>query len=113
MFAAARFITAVILIWTTSLQWPHYNYYIVIRAIVCAVTIWGAIAAFRIKDYAWLSTFAIIAILFNPILIIHLTKTIWMPINIVTGIALLISLDPKIFGLSQAAQIPDNEPKDA
>jgi hypothetical protein len=100
MFAAARFFTAVIVIWTASLHWPSYDYYKVLRAVVFVVTGYGAYTAFRLKDKAWLWTFALIAILFNPIIIIHLTRAIWLPINLVTGIALLISLDPKIFAVS-------------
>jgi hypothetical protein len=113
MFAAARFITAVLVIWTATLHWPHYNYYMIVRAIVCSVAIWGAVAAHRLKDYAWLWSFGIIAVLFNPIIPVHLTRAIWQPINIATGIAFLISLDGKIFGLSKSGTQPDNAPKDA
>ena len=100
LFSAARFVTAVIVIWTASLRWPDYSYYMVLRAMVFIVCGYGAFAAFKIKDKAWLWAFGILAILFNPIVPVHLTRPIWLPINLVTGIALLISLDGKIFAIS-------------
>ncbi len=100
MFAAARFFTAVVVIWTASLHWPHYNYYMVLRAVVFVVAGYGAYTAFKLQDKAWLWTFALIAVLFNPIIVVHLTRQIWLPINLITGIALLISLDHKIFAVS-------------
>jgi hypothetical protein len=39
----------------------------------------------RIKSL-WLWSFIFIAILFNPIISIHLKKEIWIVINIITGI---------------------------
>jgi hypothetical protein len=113
MFAAARFFTAVIVIWTASLRWPHYNYYMVLRAAVFVVSAWGAYTAFKLKDRAWLWAFGIIALLFNPFWVIHLTRAIWLPINLVTGIALLISLDGKIFAVSPPDMPKESQPADA
>jgi hypothetical protein len=112
MFAAARFFTAVIVIWTASLHWPSYNYYMILRVIVFLVASWGAYTAFKLKDKAWLWAFGIIAILFNPIYVIHLSRPIWLPINLVTGIALLISLDGKIFAVSAPDRIGEKRPAD-
>jgi hypothetical protein len=102
IFAAARFITAMLVIWTARLHWPDYSYYMILRAIVCSVALWGAITARRQQDYVWLWTFGVIAVLFNPVLPVHLTRGIWMPINLATGIAFLVSLDGKIFDLSKS-----------
>jgi hypothetical protein len=108
IFVAARFITAVVVIWSVSAHWPNYNYYVALRAAVFAVTLWGAFTAYKLKDRAWLWAFAIIAVLYNPIFIIHLSRPVWQPINIMVGIALLISLDQKIFALSRPEGKADN-----
>jgi len=43
------------------------------------------------KNYAWVLIFAIILIFFNPIAPIYLhRKTIWMPLDIITGILFLV-----------------------
>lgn len=45
----------------------------------------------RQKEFHWVIVFGIILILFNPILPIHLYfKSIWIPIDIVTGILFLL-----------------------
>jgi hypothetical protein len=68
-----------------------YVYYQFLRWIVCGVAVFVAV-----KTYQWgkgwaTSLFAIIAVLFNPIVPIHLTKEIWMPIDLACAL---------LFGLS-------------
>ncbi len=67
-----------------------YGYYQLLRWVTCGVGVFIAVEAYRWgKIWAtWL--FGIVAVLFNPIIPIHLTKEIWQPIDL--GCALLFSL---------------------
>jgi len=69
-------------------QWP-YGYFILQRWIVTISSIIILIKAFD-QNIDWAKiAFILIAILFNPIAPIHLTREIWIPIDIVSGILFL------------------------
>lgn len=66
-------------------------YYTFLRIIVFIVS--GIVVYYfgRQKEFQWVIVFGIIWILFNPIFPIHLyLKSIWIPIDIVTGILFLL-----------------------
>ena len=69
-----------------------YGYYILLRIVVCAVSIWSGIEAHKKGASITPWIFAVIAILYNPIEKIHLSKELWMPINIATAIIILSSI---------------------
>ena len=63
-----------------------YGYYQFLRI---AITIVAGITAYNLfekKQNNWLIAFVLIMILYNPIIVIHLDKAIWKPINIVTAV---------------------------
>ena len=65
----------------------HYGFYIFLRLIV---TITAAYIIFdTYKNFKGINEtiiiFSIIAILYNPIIPVHLTREIWLPINFVTA----------------------------
>jgi hypothetical protein len=65
-------------------QWP-YGYFILLRWVVTAGAIIVVINAFD-KNIDWAKTvFIFIAILFNPIAPVHLSREIWIPIDVVVG----------------------------
>jgi len=71
-------------------DWP-YGYYIFLRFVVCGVSIYIAIMAYEWKR-SWVSwIFGAIAILFNPIIPIHLTREIWQRIDIGCAILFMIT----------------------
>ena len=82
-------IIAAIMLLIAILPLP-YGYYQFLRWVVCGIAAFIAFEAYNWgKTWAiWL--FGIIAILFNPIIPVHLTKEIWQPIDLVC--ALLFSL---------------------
>lgn len=67
------------------------KYYYLLRIVV---SIGAIIILFKNrKQIHWIIIFAIIAVLFNPIFPIYLyKKSIWIPLDIVTGILFLIEL---------------------
>jgi hypothetical protein len=70
-----------------------YGYFTLLRFVVCAV---GAYLAYEIyedyKESLWVWAFGFIAILFNPIIIIHLQREQWWVIDLIVGIFFVLSI---------------------
>src|SRR4029450_9918914 len=65
--------------------WP-YGYYTLLRLVACATA-----AGFAFHGYAggrmWaVWTFGFVALLFNPIVPVHLSRSAWRPINVVAAV---------------------------
>ena len=84
--------------------WP-YDYFTIMRFAVCAVTAFGAFQAherarnastaqFRERQQQWTWTLALIAILFNPFIPVHLERGTWTVIEI--GVALVLIVDVRM-----------------
>ncbi len=72
---------AAVLLVAAIAKWP-YGYYTLLRWVTCATAIFIAYKAYLWKGNwaAWL--FGLIAVLFNPLLPIHLSRRIWRPIDL-------------------------------
>lgn len=65
--------------------WP-YGYYQLLRFVVCGVSAYVAFMAYR-RQRQWATwLFGFIAILFNPLAPIHLSRDIWQPIDLVCAL---------------------------
>lgn len=71
--------------------WP-YGYYVFLRWIVTGVAIFVLWTAYNLKKQGWLWLMVGIAILFNPIIPIHLDKGMWMVIDFIVAILFLVSI---------------------
>jgi len=81
-------ILSIIMLFGTIAEWP-YGYYTFLRWITCISSILVAFQAFE-KNIDWAKVvFVIIAILFNPLAPIYLSRSIWIPIDIITAILLI------------------------
>ena len=56
-----------------------------------AASCFGAFTALEKEKMGWMWTFIVTAVLFNPILPIHLSRNIWQPVDLVGGIVFLCS----------------------
>ena len=72
------------------LPWP-YGYYSFLRLAVFAVSIWIGYEQWKHDDAVsgWVVAFGAVALLYNPLLPIYLTKEIWTVLNIATAILFL------------------------
>ena len=70
--------------------WP-YDYYIILRWIVCAVAIITAIGFFKSKLTGWVWVFGALAFLFNPLIPVYLNKSSWVGIDLISAIVFFIS----------------------
>ena len=68
-----------------------YGYYQVLRWATCGIAVFIAFQAYKVGKTWIIWLFGLIAVLFNPIFPIHLTKEIWRPIDLASA---------AIFGLS-------------
>ena len=81
----------ILILFLAPLPFP-YGYYTLLRIIVCAMS--GLICFIEYKKTIniWVIIFGVFTLLYNPIFPIHLTRTIWTPINIITAIFFLSHL---------------------
>lgn len=71
-----------------------YGYYNLSRLVVCGCSIFYAYNLYNKPDITFVWIFSFIAILYNPIIPVHLyDKEIWMVVNIITGIVFFIKRD--------------------
>lgn len=71
-------------------QWP-YDYYTLLRFVVCGA---GAYTAFVMYQWhrtglAWL--FGFIAVLFNPIVAVHLSRDLWQAIDLIVAAVFVVA----------------------
>lgn len=85
-------IAIVMLLWALYPENP-YGYYILLRIICCAVFIYLAIQAVSDEKLGWVWVLGVIAVIYNPMIPIHLTREIWTIINLVTIIIAGLSID--------------------
>lgn len=68
-----------------------YGYYQLLRWLVCGSSCYGALLAHEKNKQYWKWFFVCQAILFNPILPIHLERNVWLPIDIASSIIFAVS----------------------
>jgi len=61
-----------------------YGYYIVLRFAICGISIYLAFRAREVEKSGWFWLFAITAIVYNPLVRVHLTREIWSVFNVAT-----------------------------
>jgi hypothetical protein len=66
-----------------------YGYYTLLRIVACGVFGYGSYIAFKRRTALLPYLLALLAILFNPLVPIYLSKAIWIYIDISAGIFLL------------------------
>ena len=87
-------VISVFLLLLAILRLP-YGYYIFLRWAVSATALFSAWAAYECKRKIWVFVMGGTAILFNPIVPVHLLKETWMAIDFIAAIVFLAS----IFGI--------------
>ena len=102
-----QIIGVAMLLWALNPENP-YGYYMLLRVVICAVFAFLAFRAFESNNGIWVWIFGVIAVTYNPILRIHLTREIWAAVNVVT-IAFL-GVSPVVL---RKKGVPDRKGEDA
>ena len=82
-------ITSVLLL-IAVLPIKQYSFYIILRWIVFISAIYIGYFSYKEKRPTWVWLMGIIAVLFNPIEPIHMSKGFWQPIDFVTAIIFIL-----------------------
>jgi hypothetical protein len=71
-----------------------YGYYSLLRIIVCGCSLFFVYKSHLQKDATFLWIFGFFAVLYNPLIPIHLyDKQLWIVVNLVTGIIFFLKRD--------------------
>jgi len=96
-----------------------YGYYQILRWVVCGITAYLAYAYYKENNKTvWIWIFIGIAILFNPIFVIHLDREIWSFLNVVVILILFINIfkfkenQDKTKNCTSKLQTSDKNPND-
>ena len=89
-FTIARLFASGLLLW--ALAKHQYGYYTLLRFVVCGVVSFGVYLAGQYGKIGWLWTYLLIAVLFNPIIPIHLERSIWAIVDIGVALIILVSI---------------------
>ena len=72
-------------------DWP-YGYYILLRFVVCGSAAFVAYLGYLINKQWIIWTFGIIAVLFNPLILIHLNRELWAFIDVIVAVIFVVSI---------------------
>jgi hypothetical protein len=81
-------IIAVVMLLLALAPWP-YGYYQVLRFVVCGAAAYVAVTAYNWHKIWAVWLFGFIAVLFNPLIPIHLSRELWQPIDVVSDFVFL------------------------
>jgi hypothetical protein len=84
-------IIAAIMLFLALAPWP-YGYYQLLRFVVCGVSVYVAFIAYNWQKIWATFLFGFIAVLFNPLIPIHLSRELWQPIDTICAIIFLIAI---------------------
>jgi len=83
-------ICGILLLLAIPSWWP-YDFYTLLRWIICPVSVYVAYSFYKSKLTGWIFVFSAIAILFNPISPIYLSKSSWVGIDFISSILFFIA----------------------
>jgi len=86
----ARLVSAALLIW--ALDRHPYGYYTLLRWVVCGAGAYTAFVALSLNKMAWVWCIGIIALFFNPLIPVHMDKSTWAIIDVITAGVLIVSI---------------------
>ena len=69
-----------------------YEYYQILRWVVCGVSAYTAFLASEMALNGWMWLFIVIAIMFNPIVPVHMTRDAWAWIDATVALLIIVSI---------------------
>ena len=82
---------AALMLFLSLAPWP-YGYYQLLRFVVCGVAVYVASMAYNWHKIWATCLFGFIAVLFNPLIPIHLSREAWQPIDAICAILFLLNV---------------------
>lgn len=69
-----------------------YGYYALLRLVVCFTGIFLAWHSYRMQKIPWVWAMGLIALVFNPVIPLHLDRGLWLIVDIVVAVVLGVFL---------------------
>ncbi len=69
-----------------------YGYYVLLRFVICGVCAFLAFRMIEIQRHGWVWILGITALIYNPIVRVHLNRELWSVVNIVTIVLLAVTI---------------------
>ena len=68
-----------------------YGYYTFLRLVVCGASGYGAILAMGNERGGWAVTLGLVALLFNPLIPVHLDRETWAAVDLLAAVILSVA----------------------
>jgi len=78
-------VVAIVLLGTAATGGHTYGFYTLLRWVVCPVCAYAALDALGKEKAGWVWILSVLAMLFNPVLPVHLGREIWQPVDLVAA----------------------------
>ncbi len=75
-----------------------YDYYVLLRWVVCGVASFSAYQALQLKRSGWIALFLTAALMFNPFLPVRFERGTWGPVDLSMGVLFLVAVPMIDFG---------------
>jgi len=90
-FVAAKLVASGLLVVAAFLRYP-YDYYTLMRWVVCIVSAFGMLHAISIARHRWAWTLGITGVFFNPVFPVHLKREVWSCVDVVAAGVITVSI---------------------
>lgn len=85
-------ILAILLLLFAVAGHPSRDFYILLRIAICLVSLGSTIWAWRLRQSVWIGLFAIIAIIFNPLIPFYMERHTWQLLDLASAAVFAVSL---------------------
>lgn len=90
IFAIARIVTAALLFW--ALARHPIGYFTILRLVTTVVCLYAGYLAIQNEEKGWIFVFGGLALLFQPLIPLRMTRATWNMVDVLVGVFLLISV---------------------
>jgi hypothetical protein len=97
-------LAAAFLLLAVTSHWP-YSFYVLLRVTICTIAVYSAYQATERKS-AWAWIYGAVAVLFNPIIPIHMARSDWSRIDALTAIIFAVPMALKLAARQRTERQP-------
>ena len=90
VFALVRLLTSGLLLW--ALARHPIGYYTILRLLTCGVCLYAGYEAIQEKQTGWVFVFGGIALVFQPLVPLRMTRETWKYIDVFTALFMIVSI---------------------
>ncbi|PIV39883.1 MAG: hypothetical protein COS29_00215 [Candidatus Omnitrophica bacterium CG02_land_8_20_14_3_00__42_8] len=87
----ATIISATFLFLAMFSSWP-YGFFTLLRLVVFGTTVYLSWLAYKSERQSWTWVFGFIALIFNPLIPLHLGRDLWVVVDLLVAVFLIISI---------------------